>query len=88
METIDEIYDLLHWWIWAKVMFLRAGKPKSSLEKEKRRVLRWMEVRSMEEVQKDGPIWWLIAVAWARGEMSEVVTMIGAVSEEIIHPAT
>ena len=46
------------------------------------------ESQKMEEVQKDGPIWWLIAVAWARGEMSEVVTMIGAVSEEIIHPAT
>ena len=27
----------------------------------------------MEEVLKDGPGWWTMAVAWAEGEMSEVV---------------
>ena len=49
------------------------SKLKARMEKDRHRVLRLMEVRRMEEVLKDGPDWWPMAVAWPGGEMSEVV---------------
>ena len=63
---------------------MRAGPLRSRLEKDKKRVLKWMEIGSMDEVLKDGPKWWLMAISWAGGEMSEVVTMLWAVPEEVI----
>jgi hypothetical protein len=71
IEEVVEVYDLSDWWERTEGICIRAGNLKTRLDRDKNRVLRWMETKVIDEVLKDGPNWWLMTIAWAGGDPNQ-----------------